>query len=273
MPNTVFDPEKTAGYYDDANVSEFYERCWGGEDIHIGLYATGQETVADASAAMTRHLLEKAGISGKLAVLDIACGFGGTLRTLARLGCRARGIDISRNCVDHARKANADAGLGDRIEVSVGDFHSIDSPSDAWDAVVCQEAIIHSPERRKVFAEAHRVLQPGGIFALSDILNGPNPDISRVEAAYARLGASVGATVDDYQAMAQDAGFDILDVEERPGDIKTHYDKLADLLARPIDGMSPEAMAAIGTSIAHWQAALAHGDITWACFVARKRDT
>lgn len=271
MASTVFDPEKTAGYYDDTNVSEFYEQCWGGEDIHIGLYATGQETVAEASAAMTAHLLDKAGIAPGMAVLDIACGFGGTLRTLARLGCQASGIDISQNCVDHARRSNVEAGLGDRIEVSVGDFHRIDSAPGNWDAVVCQEAIIHSPDRQTVFDEAHRVLRPGGIFAVSDILNGPDADRSRVEAAYARLGARVGATIDDYRSMAREAGFDIVDVEERPRDIRTHYDKLADQLAAPVDGMSADATASIAKSIAHWQAALAHGDITWGCIVARKR--
>lgn len=58
MSNAIFNPDKTAEYYDDTNISGFYEQCWGGEDIHIGLYATGEETVADASAAMTGHLLD-----------------------------------------------------------------------------------------------------------------------------------------------------------------------------------------------------------------------
>lgn len=52
MSNAIFDAEKAAEYYDDTNISVFYEQCWGGEDIHIGLYATGEETVANAPAAM-----------------------------------------------------------------------------------------------------------------------------------------------------------------------------------------------------------------------------
>ena len=38
-------PAATAAYYDDAAISKFYEVCWGGSDIHIGLYASGDETV------------------------------------------------------------------------------------------------------------------------------------------------------------------------------------------------------------------------------------
>ena len=81
---------------------------------------------------------------------------------------------------------------------------------------------------------------------------------------------SVGATVGDYEAMARAAGFEISFVEERSGDITAHYDKLAEQLARPIAGLDADALASISQSIARWQAALAGGHITWACFVARK---
>jgi cyclopropane fatty-acyl-phospholipid synthase-like methyltransferase len=270
MPNTVFDSEQAAAYYDDTTVSAFYEQCWGGADIHIGRYVTGRESVAEASTAMTQRLLERAGLSAGDRVLDIACGFGGTLRILARMGCEVSGIDISESCVERARAAADEAGLGDSIDVAVGDFHNIGGPADSLDAVICQEAIIHSPDRPQVFAEAFRILRPGGTFAFSDILTGQQADSAIVEAAFARIGARVGATVSDYQDMARKAGFEIVSVEERPGDITTHYDKLAEQLKRPIEGLDADAKASISQSIARWQAALAGGHITWACFVARK---
>ena len=270
MTNKVFEPNEAAAYYDDATVSEFYQQCWGGEDIHIGLYATGEETIPEASKAMTQHLLELAGITDDAQVLDIACGYGGTLRLLARMGCKTKGIDISANCISRAGKINAEAGFGDRIEAVTGDFHHIDSQADRWDAVICQEAVIHSDDRPTVFAEAFRVLRPGGVFAFSDILTGEQADISMVEAAFARLGASAGATISDYQDMARAVGFEILHVEERLHDIKTHYDKLAAALSKPVSGLNLEVQGAIANSISRWQAALAEGYITWACFVARK---
>jgi sarcosine/dimethylglycine N-methyltransferase len=270
MANEVFNSEQAAAYYDDAAVSRFYEECWGGADIHIGRYVTGRETVAEASTAMTQYLVDRAGFEAGQRVLDIACGFGGTLRILARMGCAASGIDISENCVEHARAAAAEAGLDDQVDVAVGDFHNIDSEADSWDAVICQEAIIHSPDRPAVFAEVFRVLKPGGIFAFSDILTGENADASMVAAAFARIGASVGATVADYEQMARAAGFEISFLEERPGDITKHYDKLAEQLEQPVAGLDANAKTAISQSIGRWQAALAGGHITWACFVARK---
>ena len=270
MSNAIFDPNEAAAYYDGEAISGFYQKCWGGEDIHIGRYPTGNESIAEASADMTRHLLECAGIGEGQRVLDIACGYGGTLRTLAQMGCRVKGVDISQTCVDYAQQVNARAGLDDRIKVAVGDFHNIDSDDEAWDVVVCQEAIIHSNNRPRVFAEVFRVLRPGGLFALSDIVTGENAEIPMVEAAFTRLGASAGATISHYQQMARDAGLDILHAEERPGDIRTHYDKLAEMLREPIAGLNDEATAAIVQSISRWQAALAGGHISWACFVARK---
>ena len=194
MSNEIFSAEKTAAYYDDAAVSEFYQRCWGGADIHIGRYVTGDETVAAASAAMTQYLLDLAGITAGQRVLDIACGFGGTLRILAEIGCDASGIDISEKCVDYARSANAKAGFGDSITVTIGDFHAIDSTAKQWDAVICQESLIHSPDRPRVFREVFRVLRPRGTFVISDIMRSRSADVARVRAAFNRLRTDAGAT-------------------------------------------------------------------------------
>lgn len=271
MSDAIFDAQAAGAYYDDEAVASFYRASWGGADIHIGLYTTGDESVAQASSAMTRYLLKCAGIGARQQqVLDLACGFGGTLRLLAAMGCRPTGIDIAHNNVAYAKKANRQAGLETKIDVTVGDFHRLDSPADHWEAVICQEAIIHSPDRPSVFREVFRVLRPGGVFAFSDILTGEGADLARVEAAFARLGASAGATVRDYQQMAREAGFEMSLVDERPHDIRKHYDKLADVLAGPVPGLEADAKAAIAQSIARWQMALAAGDITWACFVARK---
>lgn len=261
---------EAAAYYNETDVSTFYRLCWGGADIHIGRYDTGQETIADASRAMTRHLLSLAGVGKGDKVIDIACGYGGTLREFARLGCEPRGIDISEVCVQQARRANEQAGFADAISVDVGDFHNIESDGEIWDACICQESIIHSRERPRVFAEVLRVLKPGGVFAFSDILTAENADLSMVDAAFERLGVRGGATPRDYRRMATEAGFEIVRAEERTGDIRTHYDKMAEVLMDPPPSLSGAAVTRLKVNIGSWQSALAGGHITWACFVARK---
>lgn len=270
MTGSQTNASASASYYNDADVADFYRNYWGGEDIHIGRYDTGAETIADASATMTRHLLTLAGLASGDEVLDIACGYGGTLRMLARMGCVPSGIDISEVCVEEARRTNAEQGLADQIDVAVGDYHAIPAEAATWDAVVCQDSLIHSTDRPQVFLEAYRVLRPGGVFAFSDILTAEGADIALVDQAFERLGVKAGATTRDYQDMARAAGFDVTPVEERQEDIRTHYDKLADQLARSTNELAPEAAEKIAGSIARWQKALHGGHITWACFVARK---
>ncbi|MFT7091319.1 MAG: sarcosine/dimethylglycine N-methyltransferase, partial [Candidatus Azotimanducaceae bacterium] len=42
--------ETTAeNYYDSPDADNFYERVWGGEDIHIGLYDEKNITIPEAS--------------------------------------------------------------------------------------------------------------------------------------------------------------------------------------------------------------------------------
>lgn len=261
--------QEIAAYYDNETVARFYQNLWGGVDIHIGLYETGDETVAQASEAMTRHLLGLAGVRSSQRVLDIACGYGGTLRMLAKMGCQAHGLDISAVCVARANELNAAAGLSSAVQVVYGDFHEIDFENSSFDLVICQEAIIHSADRPRVFAEVYRVLRTGGIFAFSDIVTAEQAELEVVAAAFARLGASPGATPADYRAMAREAGFVIDVVEERPADIRRHYDKLAVGLNR-LDPSQDPAMGQIQDSISCWQRALAGGQITWMCAVAHK---
>jgi len=259
-----------AAYYNDDAVTAFYRLCWGGSDIHIGRYDSGAETVAQAATAMTRYLLSLADLKPGSRVLDIACGYGGTLRELAGHGFHAKGIDIAEACVEEARRINAEAGLADRIGVEIGDFHNIDSAADSWDACICQDSIIHSSDRPQVFAEVFRVLRPGGVFAFSDILTAQKADLTLVDAAFERLGVRGGDTMRDYRAMAARAGLEITHAEERRHDIEAHYDRLAAQLRQCTSSLDPQAVSRFGDSIGRWQQALAGGHITWACFIARK---
>ena len=59
MTQTHFSAAERAAsdYYDSADADCFYEEVWGGEDIHIGLYASETEAIAPASQRTVNALI------------------------------------------------------------------------------------------------------------------------------------------------------------------------------------------------------------------------
>jgi ubiquinone/menaquinone biosynthesis C-methylase UbiE len=101
------------------------------------------------------------GLSG----LDIGCGEGHNTRLLARRGARMAAVDISRKFVRHARKLEEGDPLG--IEYRVASALELPFPGSTFDFATGFMSFMDIPETATVFAEAHRVLRPGGFLQFS----------------------------------------------------------------------------------------------------------
>jgi SAM-dependent methyltransferase len=100
-------------------------------------------------------------------VLETAAGSGVVPRALAgRLGANARYVvtDLNQPMLDHAaRKQGAD----DRIEWRQADALELPFDKGAFDVVICQYGVMFYPDRIRGYAEAHRVLKPGGHYVFN----------------------------------------------------------------------------------------------------------
>jgi SAM-dependent methyltransferase len=96
--------------------------------------------------------------------LEIACGSGGvSVRMAKRLGLSVVGVDVNQAAVPAARARAGVAGVQDRAEFRVADANDpLPFPGRSFDAVFCNDSINHLRDRRRVLAEWHRVLRPGG---------------------------------------------------------------------------------------------------------------
>lgn len=96
-------------------------------------------------------------------VLEIAAGTGVVTRAMAS-GLPASvaivATDLNQAMLDHA----ASAGTKSAVEWRQADAMTLPFPDGAFDAVVCQFGVMFFPDRPKAFAEARRVLKPGGVF-------------------------------------------------------------------------------------------------------------
>jgi SAM-dependent methyltransferase len=126
-----------------------------------------------AAEAMTHHVVEAAGVTAGRRVLDVGCGFGGTLDLVRsrHAGCRLVGLNIDERQV---RWASRLVGAGDPVIPFVtADGCRLPVADGSLDHVLAVECVFHFPSRKAFFAEVARVLRPGGTLALSDFLMAP----------------------------------------------------------------------------------------------------
>jgi ubiquinone/menaquinone biosynthesis C-methylase UbiE len=105
------------------------------------------------------------------AVLDLGCGTGVVTRAIAArdgFAGTVTGVDQSPEFIAAAERLAADEGLGDRVELVVGDAHALDFPAASFDVAVAHTLVSHVRDPLTVLAEAARVIRPGGSVAVFD---------------------------------------------------------------------------------------------------------
>lgn len=107
-------------------------------------------------------LAQRVAVGSPEAVLETAAGSGAVTRALApRLGPRARYVvtDLNQPMLDYAA---ARQGADSRIEWRQADALHLPFDDGAFDIVCCQFGAMFFPDRVAGYAEARRVLRPGG---------------------------------------------------------------------------------------------------------------
>lgn len=242
----------------------------------------GQATVDDLASVdefhlggrpATRHLCERMTVAGDDHVLDIGCGIGGTARFLAsEFGCSVTGIDLTPEYIDVARELSRWVGLADRNEFVVGDALDTRAAADTFDAAVLVHVGMNIADKHGAFAEARRVLRPGGVFGVYDIMRAGVGDISFPVPWASDEPTSHVDTAETYRAALESAGFEIVAVEDR-GDFARDF--VARLRQANVGGPPPLGTHLImgadaPTKIANVAAAISAGTVAPTEIVARK---
>jgi len=103
--------------------------------------------------------------------LDLGCGVGSCMRGVAlESGGRVTGITIGQNEVDEAIALNRGARLDKLCSVLQGDFGALPFDDDRFDSAYAIYSYKYSPSLKQAFGEVHRVLKPGGLFLIYDMV-------------------------------------------------------------------------------------------------------
>lgn len=153
-------PEEVADHYED--LDRIYRDIWG-EHIHHGLWRTGRESAAEAVEQLVELVAEEAGMSAGCSAVDIGCGYGATARLLAvRYGARITALTITPAQFRYAVAATPT----DNPRYLLRDWLANGLPDASFDSAYAIESTEHMEDKAGAFAEAFRVLRPGGRLAV-----------------------------------------------------------------------------------------------------------
>lgn len=148
-------------------------------------------------------------------VLDLGSGAGlDVLLAAKKVGPEGKviGLDMTAEMIEKARENARKAGAAN-VEFRLGEMEDMPVESESVDWIISNCVINLSPDKKKVFQEALRVLKPGGRVLVSDIVAEGIP-----EQLKSYLWSScIGGALDEgsYLRMIREAGFKDVEIVGR----------------------------------------------------------
>src|SRR5215475_9677230 len=175
----------------------------------------------------TLELAQSLNLSATTLVLDIGSGLGGPARTPAETySCRVTGIDLTEAFCDAATAMSDWVGLSNHVSFRQGDATKLPFADKQFDAAMTIHVAMNIAAKDKMYAEARRVLRPGGIFAVYDALQGEGGEVLYPVPWAREPSISHLATSDQMSSLLIGAGFKVLDVQDSTDESQSYFESL-----------------------------------------------
>ncbi len=192
-------------------------------------------------AAATARLIDGMGLGQGSRLLDVGCGIGGPARRAARLlDARVTGLDLTEGFVALAEELSDRIGEGGQTEFQQGSVLDMPFEDGEFDAAMMLHVGMNIADKPRLFAEVARVLRPGGVFAVYDVMRtsetrpqyplpwAPSPSLSFVD------------TAQSYRAAAMAAGLEVVKEIDRHAEAEAFLDQMrAIAMERQAAGQPP----------------------------------
>lgn len=211
-------------YYNSNDADNFYASIWGGENIHIGLYESDNDSIAQASHRTVQKIASLLKLDENSRVLDIGAGYGGMARYLVKhTGCQVDCLNLSQVQNQRHQQLNQLQGLAAKIHIIEGNFEAIPAAKQQYDVVLSQDAILHSGDRRQVFKEVARVLKSGGEFIFTDPMQSDHCPPRILQPVLERLNLASMGSISFYTQLAAEVGLENIQIIEMTEQLIKHY--------------------------------------------------
>lgn len=174
MSNIDID-QSVAAHYGRGGLTERILTALGaGGAVPLTLAALAQvDQLHHGGLSLTERLVSVAEIERGMHVLDAGSGIGGAARHLASIcGCTVEAIDLTPEFVNTGAELDKLVGLSESISHRVGSVTDLPYKNSSFDVVWSQNVTMNIADKSAMFAEALRVLRPGGVFAFTHLAKG-----------------------------------------------------------------------------------------------------
>ena len=164
----------------------------------------------------TVELVTQLGLQPGLRVLDVGSGLGGTARYLARQhAVEVTGLDLAMEYVQVAASLTRRAGLADLAQFRQGSATELPFPDGSFDRACMLHVGMNIADKAALFAEVRRVLVPGGIFGVYDVMRVGPGDITFPVPWAAAAATSFVAEPTYYRELLAKAGLTVQSQRDR----------------------------------------------------------
>ena len=149
-------------------------------------------------------------------VLDLGCGAGFDVFLAAKeVGNegKAIGVDMTPDMINEAREIARDNNFKN-VEFRLGEIENIPAADKTADVIISNCVINLSPDKPKVYREAHRVLKAGGRIAISDVVKKKEfPEEIKANLENYSSCITGAITVEKLREYLKEAGFSDISIE------------------------------------------------------------
>ncbi|MDE2464877.1 MAG: methyltransferase domain-containing protein [Alphaproteobacteria bacterium] len=214
---------KVAGHYTHGALQAAIEAGWATVRAHSKGAPVDQLAGVDefhiGGRVATEMVCARIDLGPGLKVLDIGCGLGGAARFMAsRFDVEVEGIDLTPEYVEVGNGLSREVGLDSKVHLTQGSALNLQYEDAYFDRATQFHVGMNIEDKARLFAQIARVLKPGALFAVYDVMRVGDGTLDYPVAWAEEETTSFVAAADAYEAALVATGFRVVATEPQ-GDL------------------------------------------------------